>query len=206
MKIHLPEFCLVALAGPAGAGKSTFARRHFRPTEIVSSDRCRALVSDDENDMTATDDAFTLVHALLRMRLRRGRLTVLDATNLLDFARRSVLELSAEFSCPAVAIAFHIEEELCLRRNRERHDRVIAPETVCEQLAQFRAALPAMRREGFARLYELPTPEDAAAAEVERARKAPAAPSTPAAEDYPSLAAPSAEDSSVSTSRLRLVR
>ncbi len=81
MKIEMPEFSLVVLVGTSGSGKSTFARTHFLPTEIVSSDFCRALVSDDENDLSVTDQAFELVHEIARKRLALGRLTVIDATN-----------------------------------------------------------------------------------------------------------------------------
>jgi protein phosphatase len=81
MKINLPELSLVLLIGPSGCGKSSFARKHFLPTEIVSSDFCRSVVSDDENDQSATGDAFDLLHTIVRKRLARGRLTVVDATN-----------------------------------------------------------------------------------------------------------------------------
>ena len=58
MTLTLPELSLVVLIGPSGSGKSTFARRHFKPTEVLSSDFCRGLVSDDENCQAATGDAF----------------------------------------------------------------------------------------------------------------------------------------------------
>ncbi|MFB8016895.1 AAA family ATPase, partial [Streptomyces rochei] len=82
--LTLPADLLCALIGPPGAGKSTFARQHFKPTEIVSSDFCRALVADDENDQSATGDAFEVLHLIVDKRLARGRLTVIDATNLRD--------------------------------------------------------------------------------------------------------------------------
>ena len=81
MKITLPELSLVALVGPTGSGKSTFARRHFKPTEVISSDYCRGLVSDDENSQAATKDAFELLYYIVRKRLAAGKLTVIDATN-----------------------------------------------------------------------------------------------------------------------------
>ena len=69
MKLTIPELSLVVLVGPSGSGKSTFARRHFRPTEVLSSDYCRGLVSDDENSQDATPDAFELLHFIARKRL-----------------------------------------------------------------------------------------------------------------------------------------
>src|SRR5882757_7511809 len=54
MKISIPELSLVLLVGPSGCGKSSFARKHFLTTEVVSSGFCRALVSDNENDQSAT--------------------------------------------------------------------------------------------------------------------------------------------------------
>ena len=50
MNLNIPELSLVVLIGPTGSGKSTFARAHFKPTEVISSDFCRGLVADDEND------------------------------------------------------------------------------------------------------------------------------------------------------------
>ncbi len=62
MKIAIPEFALVVLIGSSGSGKSTFARQHFKPTEVLSSDACRGLVSDDENGQSVTKTAFELLH------------------------------------------------------------------------------------------------------------------------------------------------
>jgi protein phosphatase len=94
MKISIPELSLVILIGPSGCGKSTFARKHFLPTEVVSSDVCRALVADDENDQTATGDAFDLLHEIVRKRLSRGKLAVVDATNVQPESRKSIIELA----------------------------------------------------------------------------------------------------------------
>ena len=80
-QITVPAMGLVVLIGISGSGKSTFARTHFKPTEVVSSDFCRGLVADDENDQSATPDAFDVLHYIVSTRLRRGLLTVVDATN-----------------------------------------------------------------------------------------------------------------------------
>ena len=98
MKITIPELALVVLVGPSGAGKSSFAREHFRPTEVISSDFCRGLVSDDENDQAATEDAFQVLHYVATKRLTRGRLTVIDATNVQMESRKHLLKLCTRIS------------------------------------------------------------------------------------------------------------
>src|SRR5215467_8758590 len=104
MNITIPELSLVTLIGISGSGKSTFARKHFKSTEIISSDFCRALVSDDENDQSATEDAFAVLHFIARKRLAAGRLTVVDATNVQPESRRPLVELAREFHVLPVAI------------------------------------------------------------------------------------------------------
>ena len=88
MNIKIPELSLVLLIGPSGCGKSTFGRAHFKPTEVISSDFCRGLISDDENDQASTKEAFELLHFILRKRLAAGRLTVVDATNVQPESRK----------------------------------------------------------------------------------------------------------------------
>ena len=104
MKITIPELSLVVLIGPSGAGKSSFARKHFKPTEVLSSDYCRGLVSDDENSQAATPDAFEVLHFIGRKRLAAGKLTVVDATNVQSESRKSLVGLAREFHCLPVAI------------------------------------------------------------------------------------------------------
>ena len=60
----------MVLVGVSGSGKSTFARRHFAPTEVLSSDAFRGLVGDDENDQSATAAAFDALHYIAGKRLR----------------------------------------------------------------------------------------------------------------------------------------
>src|SRR5690606_8646171 len=92
--IEIPQLALVALVGVSGSGKSTFAARHFRPTQVLSSDTFRAMVADDENDQSATADAFDLLYQVAAARLRRGRLTVVDATNVQPHARAALLKVA----------------------------------------------------------------------------------------------------------------
>src|SRR5512146_831583 len=123
MEIKIPKLSLVVLMGTSGAGKSTFARKHFLPTEILSSDYCRSLVSDDENNQAATTDAFEVLHFIARKRLAAGRLTVVDATNVQPEARKLLVELAREFHCLPVALALNLPEKLCHERNQGRADR-----------------------------------------------------------------------------------
>src|SRR5687767_10395079 len=120
MKLTLPELSLVLLIGPSGCGKSSFARRHFHPMEVISSDFCRGLVSNDENDQSATNDAFDILHHIAAKRLTRGLLTVIDATNVQPEARKPAVALAKEHDVLPVAIVLDLPERLCHERNRER--------------------------------------------------------------------------------------
>jgi protein phosphatase len=123
MKITLPELSLVVLIGASGSGKSTFARQHFLPTEIISSDYCRGLVSDDENNQAATADAFEVLHLIAAKRLAAGKLTVIDATNVQPESRKPLLELARKYHCFLVAIVLDLPEKLCGDRNQQRPNR-----------------------------------------------------------------------------------
>src|SRR5580658_3527379 len=104
MKISIPNLSLVVLIGPSGSGKSTFARKHFLPTEILSSDACRGMVSDDENKQGVSKEAFEVLHFIAAKRLESGRLTVVDATNVQPEARKPLVELARRFHVVPVAI------------------------------------------------------------------------------------------------------
>lgn len=138
MKITVPELSLVLLVGPSGCGKSTFARQHFKPTEVLSSDYCRGLVSDDENDQTSTKEAFEVLHFIARKRLAAGRLTVIDATNVQPDSRKPLVALTREFHILPVAIVFDFPEKVCQERNRTRPNRDFGPHVVRNQAQQLR--------------------------------------------------------------------
>jgi len=149
--LTIPDFCLVLLVGASGAGKSTFAARHFRPTEIVSSDTCRALVSDDESDQSASAPAFELVHLIAEKRLATRRLTVIDATNLKARDRQPLLALARRFHAPVVTFAFLLDADTCVARNRERGaqgGRDVGAEVVAMQQNELRRGMPDLRRNG----------------------------------------------------------
>jgi protein phosphatase len=168
MTITLPELSLVVLVGPSGSGKSTFARRHFRPTEILSSDHFRAVITDDENDQSVTPDAFELLHLTAAKRLAVGRLTVIDATNVQPDARKECLALARRFHVLPVAIVFDIDEAICLERNAARTDRHIPPRVVKNHADALRRSFRRLRDEGFRAIHVLSTPEEADAATVVR--------------------------------------
>src|ERR671916_933587 len=123
MRITVPKLSLVVLIGPSGSGKSTFARRHFRPTEVLSSDACRGMVSDDENDQAVTKDAFEVLRFVAGKRLALGRLTVIDATNVQPEARKPLVALARQFHCLPVAVVLNLPEKVCHDRNPDRPDR-----------------------------------------------------------------------------------
>ena len=156
------------LIGAAGSGKSTFARKHFKSTEIVSSDALRAVVSDDEGDQSASADAFQLLRLIAMKRLRRGKLTVIDATNVQRAARKSLLALAALNSAPAIAIVFNLSVETCLARNRSRPARPVSAEVIEKQAADLLASLPGLAGEGFRHMYVLDNTEDIDSARVLR--------------------------------------
>ena len=168
MKLTIPELAVVALVGPSGSGKSSFARKHFRATEVLSSDFCRGLVSDDENSQAATNDAFEVLHFIASKRLAAGKLVVIDATNVQPEARKPIIALARQFHCIPAAIVFDLPEKLCHERNRNRPDRDFGPHVVRQQSRQLRSALRLLEREGFRRVHILRSPEEVDAAEIVR--------------------------------------
>ena len=170
MNITIPELSLVALIGPSGCGKSSFARTHFKPTEVLSSDFCRGLVSDDENEQAATKEAFEVLHYIARKRLAAGRLTVVDATNVQVEARKPLVELAREYHVLPVAIVLNMPERLCQERNQNRPDRQFGPHVVRNQAQQLRRSIRGLEREGFRHVFVLSSPEEVASVGIARQR------------------------------------
>jgi protein phosphatase len=168
MNLTIPELSLVVLVGPSGSGKSSFAHQHFRPTEVLSSDFCRGLVSDDENDQSATSDAFDVLHYIAAKRLAAGRLTVIDATNVQPEARKPLVALAREYHVLPVAIVLDLPQRICLARNQGRPDRQFGPHVVQRQGQQLRRSLRGLQREGFRYVYTLSSPEEVEAVTIER--------------------------------------
>ncbi|GAA3358415.1 hypothetical protein GCM10017744_032900 [Streptomyces antimycoticus] len=170
--IGVPDLSLVVLVGTTGSGKSTFARHHFLPTQIVSSDVCRGLVADDENDQSATPDAFDVLHYIVGKRLAAGRLTVVDATNVRSESRRSLIALAREHDVLPVAIVLDVPEGECARRNAQRPDRAGMPDHVIpRQRRELRRSLKSLEREGFRKVHILRGVEEVEAAEVVTERR-----------------------------------
>ena len=168
MSLTIPELSLVVLMGPSGCGKSTFARRHFGPFETLSSDFCRGLVSNDENDQTATKAAFEALHFLVAKRLERGLLTVVDATNVQPEARKPLIELARRYHMLPVAVVLDLPERVCEARNRERANRRFGPHVIRQQRSQLQRSLRLLQREGFRHLHVLKSVEQVDAVVIER--------------------------------------
>jgi protein phosphatase len=168
MNLQIPEVCLVVLVGVSGSGKSSFAARHFLPTEVVSSDFCRGLVADDENDQTATEAAFAVLHFIVGQRLARGRLTVVDATNVQPESRKALVRLAKEHHALAVAIVLDVPKEVCNEHNASRPDRDFGAHVVRNQHSQLRRWMKDIRRQGFQKVFTLRGVDEVSTATVER--------------------------------------
>jgi len=168
--VTIPELSLVVLVGVSGSGKSTFAARHFRPTEILSSDAFRAMVADDPNDQTVTHEAFEALHAIAASRLRLGRLTVVDATNVEPDARKPLVGLARDHHVLPVAIVLDVAEEVARARNAERDDRAFGGHVVHRQSGLLRRSIKHLGREGFRRVFVLRGADEIEAVEIVRER------------------------------------
>lgn len=166
--IEIPDFSLVVLIGASGSGKSTFAAKHFLPTEVISSDRCRALVCDDETDQGATSDAFDLVREIAGKRLKNRKLAVIDATNVRPADRKGWIELARQWHALPVAIVFDPGIDICIDRNKARPDRAFGAQTVQRMVSEVRRGLRGLQREGFRQTWKLTSAEDIEAASIVR--------------------------------------
>ncbi|MFC5287203.1 polynucleotide kinase-phosphatase [Actinokineospora guangxiensis] len=155
MDLAIPDMALVVLIGASGSGKSTFARRHFAPTQVLSSDFFRGLVADDENDQSASADAFETLHFVAGKRLRAGRITVVDATNVQREVRARLVRLAREHHVLPVAVVLDPPESVCVARNAERPDRDFGAHVVRRHRQLLRKSLPHLAKEGFKRVHVL---------------------------------------------------
>ena len=167
MKLTIPELSLVVLIGASGSGKSSFARKHFLGTEIISSDYCRSIVCDDETNQAATTDAFELLHYIVAKRLKGSRLTVVDATNVKPEDRKPLLQLAKDYHCFAVAIVFNLPADLCHDRNQQRENRDFGIHVVKRHTENLKKSLRHLDRE-FRYVHILANVEQINNVEIER--------------------------------------
>lgn len=153
--ITVPELSLIALVGISSSGKSSFAKKHFLPQEVVSLDACRGIVSNNENNLDATKDAFELVDYIVRKRLQRGLLTVIDATHVQKDSRKSILKAARDYHCLPVAIVINTPMETCVERHEARPDRDFSNQVLKTQHRQLKSTIRFLKREGFRYIYVL---------------------------------------------------
>nr|WP_017542270.1 polynucleotide kinase-phosphatase [Nocardiopsis prasina] len=168
--LGVPRMGLVLLVGVSGSGKSTFAARHFQPTQVIGSDFCRGMVSDDENDQSATADAFALLGTVVDIRLRRGLLTVVDATNVQRKARDQLVRIAKDNDVLTTAIVLDVPEAVARERNRLRPDRDFGDHVIRRQRRDLKEGLKRMSREGIRRTYVLKGQEEIDSVRVELER------------------------------------
>ena len=173
MNIRIPQFSLIVMVGPTCSGKSTFAARHFLPTEIVSSDRCREMVADDPEDQSASPRAFDLLRTIVRKRLEGLRITVVDATNLQPRHRAELLEIAQENDCPAHAIVMNTRLQACLDRAQRREGRTTPPSEIRHQHRRLRQSIRGTRREGFRQTHVVDDATDPDLVTIDRTRVRP---------------------------------
>ncbi|MEU1116039.1 MULTISPECIES: polynucleotide kinase-phosphatase [unclassified Streptomyces] len=170
--LPVTDLSLVVLVGATGSGKSTFARRHFTPTEVISSDFCRGLVADDENDQSASGDAFDVLHYIAGKRLAAGRRTVVDATSVQSDSRKQLIELARAHDVLPIAIVLDVPEEVCAERNAARADRAGIPRRVIQRhRRELHRSLRHLEREGFRKVHVLRGVEEIESATVVTERR-----------------------------------
>ncbi len=165
--IALPADALVILIGISASGKTTFAARHFRTSQVLSSDFLRAMITDDPTAQEATDDAFDLLHRLLAMRLRRGRLTVIDATNVQAWAREQLVAMARRHRRPVVGIVLDISLAIALERNATRAAPRPPPAALRRQHRLLADGLGGLDSEGMSAVHHLATAGEIEAARIE---------------------------------------
>src|SRR5258705_9392612 len=164
--LSIPELSLVVLVGVTGSGKSTFARKHFLPTQVLSSDAFRGLVADDENDQSASTDAFDALHHVAGLRLKAGRLTVVDATNVQPHARAALVRLAREHDVLPVAIVLDVSEDLCWERTQLRPERDFGKPVIARQHMDLRRGIRNLAKEGIRHVHILRGPDEIEAARI----------------------------------------
>lgn len=170
MRIEIPEFALVAMIGATSSGKTTFAHKHFKETEVLSSDFFRAMISDDENDQTVSKDAFELLYNAADKRLEHMKTTVIDATNLQKSARQQVLDLARRQNVHSAAIVLDLPEQELMQRNKARAARSYPDRVVRSHYTSLQRSIRHLKKEGFRFVYVLKSQEEIDSTEVVRTK------------------------------------
>ena len=160
MRIEIPKLCVVAMMGASGSGNSTFAKNHFKQTEVLSSDYFRGLVSDDENDQSVSKAAFDTLYYVAEKRLEANKLVVIDATNVQQSARASIVELAKKFDVLPVAIVLNTPENICVERNKAREDRQFGAHVVRNHCVALKKSIRHLKKEGFRYIYVIDNPDE----------------------------------------------
>lgn len=169
-RIEIPEFCLVALIGGTSSGKSSFAKKHFLPTEILSSDFFRGMVCDDENSQSVSGEAFDLLYYAANKRLNLMKLTVIDATNIQQNARKQVIDLAREQNVHAAAIVLNLPEDIMQERNKNRPDRNFPERVIRQHCRDVKKSIKGLKREGFRFVYVINSLEQLENVEIVRTK------------------------------------
>ncbi|MCK5718828.1 MAG: AAA family ATPase [Thiomargarita sp.] len=168
MQINIPELSLILLIGVSSSGKSSFANQHFKATEVVSSDHCRALICDDENIQWVTKDAFEILHLIVEKRLIAGKLTVVDATNVHSEARKSLLKLGRKYHVARIAIIFNLPQQVYFERHAQRLDRHFDVSVIQQQYYYLQKSLFEMKQERFKHKFFLNSVAEVDAVKINR--------------------------------------
>lgn len=169
MAVHVPEFALVLLVGPSGSGKSSFARKHFKPTEVLSSDAFRGMLADDETNQAVSAHAFEVLHLVCEKRLAAGRFTVIDATNVRAESRKPFVEMARKYHAQLVALVFDVPADVCHARNQLRAaERPFGPHVTRHHAAELARSLGRLEEEGFRRVFVFRTEDEVNAVEISR--------------------------------------
>lgn len=169
-RIEIPECCVVAMVGSSSSGKTSFANRHFKSTEVLSSDFFRGMVCDDENSLSVSGDAFDLLYYAANKRLNNMKLTVIDATNVQQSARKQVIELAREQNVHAAAIVLNLPEELLQARNKSRPERNFPERVIRQHCRDVKRSIRGLKREGFRYVYVINSLEQLENTEIVRTK------------------------------------
>lgn len=168
MRIEIPDFCLVLLVGASGSGKSHLAKRLFKQDEVLSSDYFRMLVSGDEADQGASEDAFECLYNIAQKRMNRRKLTVIDATNLSKWARKKALDFAKDNNCFCYAIALNLSEDICQQDNEMRQEKQFSKKIIRRQCEEFHHALKSLKKENFRKVFIFNSQDELNSLEIDR--------------------------------------